>query len=136
MLDLAYGRKGPLKWSILKVRFVISCPFETLLNSHSLYSPTLLYQPPLESYHPRSVRVHPYTVLSSRRYSYLLILAHLGRPLNHLILRRPQLYRQGQIHPLMMLVSLGHSANVEKSTSAGAISRTNGNGCTLRLRSP
>jgi hypothetical protein len=136
VLDLAYGRKGQLKWSILKVRCVISCPYETLLNPHSLYSPTLLHQPPLESYHPWSARVYLCTVLSLRRYSYLLILAHLGRPPIHLIFFRRQLYRRGQVHPPRMLVSLDHSANVGKSTSAGAISPTNGNGCTLHLRSP
>ena len=136
MLDLAYGRKGPLKWSILAVRRVISCPYETLLNSHSLYSPTLLHHHPLESYHPWSARDHLYTVLSLRRYSYLLILAHLGRIPNYLIFFCRQLYRRGQAHPPRMLVSLDHSANVEKSTFAGAISATNGNGCILHLRSP
>jgi hypothetical protein len=134
VLDLAYGRKGPLKWSILTVRCVISCPYETLLNPHSLYSPTLLQQPPLESYHPWSARVRLYTVLSLGRYLFLLLLAHLGRPSNHLIFFLRQLYRRGQIHPPRILVSLDHSANVEKSTSAGAISPTNRNGCTLHLR--
>lgn len=136
MLDLAYGRKGPLKYSILKVRCIMSCPYETLLNSHSLYSPTLLHRSPLESYHPWSARVHLYTVLSLRRYLYLLILAHLGRTPNYLIFFRHQLYRRGQVHPPRMLVSSGHSANVERSTSAGDISPTTGNGCTLHLRSP
>lgn len=136
VLDLAYGRKGPLKWSILRVRSIIPCPFETLLNSHSLYSPTLLYQPPLESYHPWSARVHLYTALSLQRYSYLLILAPLGRPPDHLILFRRQLYQRGHVHPPRMLVSLGHSANVEMPTSAGAISPSIGNGCTLHLKFP
>lgn len=136
VLDLAYGRKGPLKWSILTVRCAISCLYETLLNSDSLYFLTLLHQHPPESYHPWSARVHLYTVLSSRRYLYLIILAHLERPPNHLIFFRRQLCRQEQDHPLRTRVSLDHSANVEKSTSAGAISHTNGNDCTLHLRSP
>lgn len=135
MLDLAYGRKGPLKWSLLRVRCTISCPYETLLNLHSLYYLTLLYRPLLESYHPWSARVHLHTVLSLRRYSYLVVLAHLGRAPNHLIFFRHQLYRREQVQPPRMLVSLDHSANVEKSTSAGAISPTTGNGCTLHLRS-
>jgi hypothetical protein len=136
VLDLAYGRKGPLKWSLMRVRCIISCPYETLLNPHSLYSPILLHQSPLESYHPWSARVHLYTVLSLRRCSYLLMLAHLGRAPNYLIFVRHKLYRRGQVQPPRMLVSLDHSANVEKSTPAGAISPTNGNGCTLPLRSP
>jgi hypothetical protein len=33
VLDLAYGRKGPLKWRIMAVCLVISCLCETLLSS-------------------------------------------------------------------------------------------------------
>ena len=136
MLDLAYGRKGPLRWSIMKVCNVISCPYETLSSSHSLYSPTLLHPPLRESFHPSNGRVHPCTVLSLWRCSYLLIVAQPGRLPSHVIFTRRRRCHRGQIHPLMMLVYLGHSANVEKSTSAGVIFRPNGNGCTLHLRSP
>lgn len=119
----------------MRVRCVVSCSFETLFSSHSLYSPILPHWHPPESFHPSSARVHPCTVQSFRRCSYRLILARVGRPSDHLIFSHRRRCPRGQIHPLRMLVYLGHSANVERSTSAGAIFRSIGNGCTLHLRS-
>ena len=64
VLDLAYGRKGPLKWCIMAVCLIISCPRETLPTPHSPYSPTPLHQPLSESFRPSSARAHLYTVQS------------------------------------------------------------------------
>lgn len=120
----------------MKVCCDILCPFETLSSSHSLFSPTLLHWHPPESSHPSSARVHLCTVQSLRRCLHLLTLAQLESPPVHAIFSRHRRCRRGQIHPPRMLVYLGHSANVEKSTSVGAIFRTTGNDCTLHLRSP
>jgi hypothetical protein len=134
MLDLAYGRKGPLKWSIMAVCLVISCPCEILPSSHSLYSPTPPHQHLPESFHPSSARVRLCTVQNFLRCSYPLILARLGGPPDRLIFASRRRYRRGPTRRPKMLVYLAHLASVEKSTSAGAIFRANGNGCTLRLR--
>jgi len=134
VLDLAYGRKGPLKWRIMTVRLIISCLCETLPTSRSPYSPTPPHQHLRESFHPSSARVHPCTVQSLLRCSYPLILARLGSPPNHPIFAGRRRYHRGQIRHRKMLVYLDHLASVEKSTSAGAIFRANGNGCTHPLR--
>ena len=83
VLDLAYGRKGPLKWRIMAVCLVISCLCETLPTSRSPYSPTPPHQHLRESFHPSSARVHPCTVQSLLRCSYPLIPARMGGPLSH-----------------------------------------------------
>jgi hypothetical protein len=133
VLDLAYGRKGPLKWRIMAVCLVISCLCETLLSSRSHYSPTRWHQH-LESFHPSSARVHPCTVQSLLRCSYPPIVARPGSPQNHLIFASHRRYHRGQTRHRKMPVYLDHLASVERSTFAGVIFRANGNDCTLRLR--
>jgi hypothetical protein len=136
VLDLAYGRKGPLKWSIMTVCQTSCAYMNPFINFPSPYSLTRLHRYHLESSHPLSARAHQCTLQNSLRCSYLPILAPPQGPQNLSIFSTRRHCHREQIHHLKMLVYSGHLANAEKSTSAGATFRTSGNGYTPQLNFP
>jgi len=135
VLDLAYGRKGKLRWELMNVR-EFSRQF-IALNAHPptrrLFFLTLTLQSPTASSLLLRSLAHLYTPRSWPHSSLLVSLTRRSRFRTRKS-SGPRRYRCEQTPTRRKHVYWARSANDEKSTFSGDISPTRARECFLRFR--